>query len=82
MRWTKSKEKEDFQEKLKRFEKFKNLEKAFIVFEDYNSSDYILYRDELETILVVVEEQTTLIDDIKDIFKREEKPVVIYIKKK
>ncbi|MFA7203032.1 MAG: Wzz/FepE/Etk N-terminal domain-containing protein [Candidatus Caldatribacteriota bacterium] len=77
-----SKEKEDFQEKLKRFEKFKNLEKAFIVFEDYNSSDYILYRDELETILVVVEEQTTLIDDIKDIFKREEKPVVIYIKKK
>jgi uncharacterized protein involved in exopolysaccharide biosynthesis len=76
-----SKEDEDFQEKLKRFERFKNMEEAFIVFEDYNSSDYILYRDELEKILIFVEEKVSRLEDIEEILKRQEDPIIVYIKK-
>ena len=76
-----SKDNEDHKESLVQFERFKNAQKAFIYFNDYYSSDYILYRDELEKILIFVEEKVSRLEDIEKILKRQEDPIIVYIKK-
>ena len=76
-----SKDNEDHKESLVQFERFKNAQKAFIYFNDYYSSDYILYRDELEKILIFVEEKVSRLEDIEEILKRQEDPIIVYIKK-
>lgn len=76
-----SKENEDYKEKFEKFEKFKNTNEAFIMFDNFNNGDYILYRDDLEKIIIFIEEKTTNLEDIKEIFKKEKDPTVVYVKK-
>ncbi|PNR97298.1 GumC family protein [Petrotoga olearia] len=75
-------ENEDYKEKFEKFEKFKNTNEAFIMFDDFNNGDYILYRDDLEKIIIFIEEKTTNLEDIKEILKKEKDPTVVYVKKK
>ena len=76
-----SQENEDYKEKFEKFEKFKNTNEAFIMFDNFNNGDYILYRDDLEKIIIFIEEKTTNLEDIKEIFKKEKDPTVVYVKK-
>ena len=76
-----SKGNEDYKEKFEKFEKFKNTNEAFIMFDSFNNSDYILYRDDLEKIIIFIEEKTTNLEDIKEILKKEKDPAVVYVKK-
>ncbi|MDY6895190.1 MAG: hypothetical protein SVO01_07235, partial [Thermotogota bacterium] len=75
-----SKENEGYKEKFEKFEKFKNTNEAFIVFDNFNNSDYILYRDDLEKIIIFIEEKTTNLEDIKEILEKEKDPTVVYLK--
>jgi uncharacterized protein involved in exopolysaccharide biosynthesis len=77
-----SKENEDYKEKFEKFEKFKNTNEAFIMFDNFNNSDYILYRDDLEKIIIFIEEKTTNLEDIKEILKKEKDPTIVYLKNK
>jgi hypothetical protein len=52
------------------------------MFDNFNNSDYILYRDDLEKIIIFIEEKTTNLEDIKEILKKEKDPTVVYVKKK
>jgi uncharacterized protein involved in exopolysaccharide biosynthesis len=74
-------ENEDYQEKFEKFEKFKNTNEAFIVFDNFNNSDYILYRDDLEKIIIFIEEKRTNLEDIMEILEKEKDPTVVYVKK-
>ncbi|MDI3478607.1 MAG: polysaccharide biosynthesis transport protein [Thermoanaerobacterium sp.] len=76
-----SKENEDYKEKIEKYEKFKSTNEAFIVFDNFNNGDYILYRDDLEKIIILVEEKITNLEDIKDILKKEKDSTVVYVKK-
>ena len=69
------------QRKFEKFEKFKNTNEAFIVFDNFNNSDYILYRDDLEKIIILIEEKTTNLEDIMDVLEKEKDPTVVYVKK-
>lgn len=77
-----SKGNEDYKEKFEKFEKFKNTNEAFIMFDNFNNGDYILYRDDLEKIIILVEEKITNLEDIKEILKKEKDPTVVYVKNK
>ena len=72
---------EDYKEKFEKFEKFKNTNEAFIVFDNFNNSDYILYRDDLEKIIIFIEEKTTNLEDITEILEKEKDSTVVYVKK-
>ncbi|ABX31667.1 lipopolysaccharide biosynthesis protein [Petrotoga mobilis SJ95] len=74
-------ENEDYKEKFEKFEKFKNTNEAFIMFDNFNNSDYILYRDDLEKIIIFIEEKTTNLEDIMEILEKEKDPTVVYVKK-
>lgn len=76
-----SQENEDYKEKFEKFEKFKNTNEAFIVFDNFNNSDYILYRDDLEKIIILIEEKTTNLEDIMEVLEKEKDPTVVYVKK-
>ncbi|MDK2906947.1 MAG: polysaccharide biosynthesis transport protein [Petrotoga sp.] len=76
-----SQENEDYKEKFEKFEKFKNMNEAFIVFDNFNNSDYILYRDDLEKIIIFIEEKRTNLEDIIKILEKEKDPTVVYVKK-
>jgi len=76
-----SQENEDYKEKFEKFEKFKNMNEAFIVFDNFNNSDYILYRDDLEKIIIFIEEKRTNLEDIMEILEKERDPTVVYVKK-
>ncbi|KUK81022.1 MAG: Lipopolysaccharide biosynthesis protein, partial [Petrotoga mobilis] len=73
-------ENEDYKEKFEKFEKFKNTNEAFIMFDNFNNSDYILYRDDLEKIIIFIEEKRTNLEDIKEILKKEKDPTIVYVK--
>ncbi|MGY4686686.1 GumC family protein [Petrotoga sp. DB-2] len=76
-----SQENEDYKEKFEKFEKFKNTNEAFIVFDNFNNSDYILYRDDLEKIIIFIEEKRTNLEDIMEVLEKEKDPTVVYVKK-
>ena len=76
-----SKENEDYKEKFEKFEKFKNTNEAFIMFDNFNNGDYILYRDDLEKIIILIEEKTTNLEDIMEVLEKEKDPTVVYVKK-
>ncbi|MDK2840487.1 MAG: polysaccharide biosynthesis transport protein, partial [Thermosipho sp. (in: thermotogales)] len=76
-----SKENEDYKEKFEKFEKFKNTNEAFIMFDNFNNGDYILYRDDLEKIIIFIEEKRTNLEDIMEVLEKEKDPTVVYVKK-
>ena len=76
-----SQENEDYKEKFEKFEKFKNTNEAFIMFDNFNNGDYILYRDDLEKIIIFIEEKTTNLEDIMEVLEKEKDPTVVYVKK-
>jgi succinoglycan biosynthesis transport protein ExoP len=51
------------------------------VFDNFNNSDYILYRDDLEKIIILIEEKTTNLEDIMEVLEKEKDPTVVYVKK-